>query len=173
MFQREHYWVQRWFNDHDAACGNRESCFKKVACFSDLTWQTTGKPSCGSMFDRNWAESTFGLFGRDSALADQLEALSNDWRRKRSSRPQKCRRAAGDERSENRNSQHIIKCVASGSHVPLAPFEKYNLQKKTASANPNWRQHINLWCWFVYVNSFHKSKYLQRLGHSEACWWHM
>lgn len=45
--------------------------------------------------------------------------------------------------------------------------------KKPASANPDWRQHINLWCWFVYVNPFRQSKYLQRLGHSEACWWHM
>lgn len=41
--------------------------FEKVACFSNLTWQTTGKLLCGSLFDRNWASSRFGflwsLFG--------------------------------------------------------------------------------------------------------------
>lgn len=93
MFEREHYWVQPWFNHRAAACGYQQSRLKKVACFSDSTWQTAGELSCGSMFDRNWAQSTFGRFGSHSVLANPAQA----WR--------KLHRVAGEEALwTNRNS---------------------------------------------------------------------
>lgn len=60
LFQVAHYFVKGWVSDHRASWGFHESPWK--GCLLLQPWQTTKKLLMWSLFDRNWAVSTFSAF---------------------------------------------------------------------------------------------------------------